>query len=465
MLLNSNNVIALADTEAWRDTTESLYKYLRRDHSDLTDQLRAIFPKTWDDRIERPVPFIWRLARELASLYRKPATRTHIGSGITRDVQARIDSIYRAIEVDTRLQAAQEQLVVLNNAALWALPSPQGVRLVVVPPHHQMFWRSDPMSLDDRDIEKAHVKLPLGHDPETGLVAFGLAEITRDSAIWIEAPDSLRGTGVFSEDGANPLGLVPVIIWRGSEPAPGEFWAPAPEDLLAMQRAISLSQTDLGHISMLQGYGQPVITGISASAAKEVRLGPESIVGLPDETQKFSFEHGSPPIADYQRAVEGYTSQCLAMLGIRPEVFLRTGAVSAIAKQVDLIDREIEREKFKIIFQKAEQRLYDLVRLWINHLRGTSEGVYPEAMNVEVRFHEPEKPADPLHNAQSTAMLVDMGLTTASRELARTEGISQVEAVVRVETNLKETRRMKRIVTPDGQVVQGQAPLRVADDG
>ena len=151
MLFTDQISIAIKDN-TWRETTEALYKHLRRDSSDIADQLKEQFPKTWGQRRQLAVvPFVWRVARELAGLYRKPPTRQMVGVGLTADVQARINSIYRALEVDSKLEAAQEMLVALNNATIWVWPNDFGsVRLLVIPPHHQEWWMADPLSTDPR---------------------------------------------------------------------------------------------------------------------------------------------------------------------------------------------------------------------------------------------------------------------------------------------------------------------------
>ena len=144
------------------------------------------------------------------------------------------------------------------------------------------------------------------------------------------------------------------------------------------------------------------------------------------------------------------------MLGLRPDMFLKTaGAVSAVAKEMDYLDRDIERSRHKVKFEAAEQQVYDLTRAWINRLRASGRDAYPEA-TVKILFHDPQRKIDPLHYAQSVALQMDRGMTSASVELAKLEGIPISEAKRKSKEYLAETMAIKRITNPDERLTQGR---------
>ena len=447
--------VEVVDRNAWKETTEILWDYLRRDHSDTLNQLQYLYPKTWDQRVLRIVPFVHRIARELAGLYRKSPTRTHLG--VSEEMQTRINSLYKGARADIKLQTLQEHLVVLNNACMfvWPMPKIGGIRLIVVPPHEVEVITDDILSDDVRDIEKVHIRLPVGYDETTGIIAMGIAEITPTTAIWKEAPGKMRGKGLWYESGVNPLGRVPMICLRGTDPQPGTWWASPNEDLLTAQRALSLGFTDLGYIASTQGFGQPIIRGMSRAHAEEIELGPETIIGLPDPDQDFLYRHGSPPLSEYQVNTENYLSVLLAHLGLSPGSFLKTGAVTAVAKAMDMIDRDVERQRHITMFDQAEQDLWKYMREWVQILRGGNQVIYPEA-KVEIDYHELERPVDPLHDSQAIRMAIEDGRTTAAQEMAKSKGISVTEAQRVVQANLEETARLKSILEADQRVAQGR---------
>jgi len=452
--------VTVEDKQEWHDKTEALYRYLRRDHRATLDVLQDMYPDSWDQRTLRVVPFVQRLARSMATLYQKKPTREFIAAGISQEILTkRTDSIYNAIAVDEKMQSAHETLIALNNACLWVWPTNfGGVRLMNIPPHEQEFKLSTPYSDSVRDIETAWIQLPISHDPATGIITHGIAKITPDEAIWEDGPKGIRGEPLWGDSPVNPLGRIPLVMLRGSEPAPGEWFAPVPQDLLYAQLALDLTYTDIQHIASLQGYGQPVITGVGAAAASELKLGPESVVGLPDSDMTFSFEHGNPPLGSYQEAADSYLRSVLAFTGVNPDVFLKTsGAVSSTAKRMDMHERDIERNRHIRMFERAEQEIWDLTRGWINELRGNGVEVYPET-KVNVVFHQSDPPMDELHREQAVRMALDAGLTSPAKELARREGISEQDAVRIVERNISQWNDIKKRIDPDDRIPQGRVP-------
>ena len=461
--------VSVTDKSDWVNKTEALYKYLRRDHEPTLEALQNLYPDTWDQRVLRVVPFLQRLARTLGTLYQQAPTRDFVGAGVNDEVKARIGKIYKSIGVNDALRTAQEQLTILNNSTVWVFPTSfGGVRLLNIPPHDQEFKSRDPWSNDVRDLEEAYISLPVGSDLNTGFVTHAVAKITPEEAVWVDGPKGLAGTGVWGESTVNPLGRIPVVAFRGSEPASGEFFAPVPYDLLHAQLALDLTFTDIQHIASLQGYGQPVIKGVGSAAATELKLGPESVIGLPDgEGMEFTFEHGNPPLAEYQNAADQYLRSVLAFCGVNPDIFLKTsGAISAVAKRMDMHERELERGRFVNMFERAEQDLWDLVRMWINELRGNGREVYPET-DVRIRYHFPDPPVDPLHREQATRLALDSGLTSPGSEYARRHGVTEAEAQKKVNQNLQQWAKLQEINNPDRRIEQGRTPdteLRIAVD-
>ena len=456
-----SETLDVTDRTEWQQNVDALYNYLRRNNEDTLEQLKILFPRTWDQHTLRPIPFVWRVARELATLYRKRPSREFIGEGVTPDLQRRIKSIYRAIDMDLKMRTLQEHLVAMNNACMFFFPvlkdDFQGVQPVIIPPHHAKFQmkKGQAMSLNMLDVEKVWLKLPVYTDATTGLINYGVAVITDKEAYWESTPDdSMVGQGLWFTDRSNPLGKIPCVYLRGTEPKPGEWTAPTDDDLLAAQRAISLGFTDLGQIGRMQGYMQGVMMNMSQQQAEGLELGPESIIGLMDD-QDFKYVGGKPPLKENLENLVNYMNTMLAHLGLNPQTFLKTASVSAVAKQVDLIDREAERQRFVMMFEDAENKAYEFVRGWINLLRGNGQEIYPFAF-VEVEYFEPSVPVDVLHTSQAERMQINDGTTTAAEILAKRSGISIAEAEIKVRNNLLETRRMGQILNPDERTAQGR---------
>jgi len=457
---------AIMDMSRWHDVTEKLWMYLRGDFTDFRDQLEDLYPRTSDKMVQRSIPFILNLARQVATLYlRGPAREFYNENGALSDeLQKRITSIYSAIGADKVLRSSHEQLVTLGNSTIWVWPVPkaQGVRLITPPPHHQTVVMADPVSTDVRDVLEWRLKMIVGLDETMSMAHYAVAKITTTEAIWEKGPRSMEGKGIWAEDGSNPFGVIPVCVLRDADPAPGEWWSPANESLLDAQRALCMDFTDCSHVARMQSYGQAVLSGTNRQFAESVDLGPDTVIGLPDERMKFEYVNANPPLNEYLNSTEQFARTVAAMNGMNPTTLVnKVTGVTAIAKQQETADRETGRQRHITQFKQTEDRLYKLIALVRNTLAG--QEIYPEA-KVNVEYRDPAPPiVDELHHSQSIRMALDDGRTTAAMELAKREGISLAEAQIKVRINLAETAKNRAIIDPDQRITQGRSPdLEVA---
>tara|TARA_R110002020_G_scaffold311358_3_gene527013 strand:+ start:1385 stop:2818 length:1434 start_codon:yes stop_codon:yes gene_type:complete len=464
------HTVDVFDGDTWRENTRKLYEYMNREFVDTVEQLQELFPATWENRLPiiRPVPFVHRLSRSLSTLYQKPASRRFIGRGWTPQIQQEVEIQYEEIGVNIHMMRLQEHLVAMNNAVSFVVPGfpvERGkVRLVTVPPHFVDIKMKDHLSTEPYDAEEVHIKLPVSTDPHTGLIYYGIARITNEEARWVDAPKKLRGEGLWFKDGSNPIGIIPLIILRGSEPQIGHIWAHENQDLLQAQRALNLSLTDIAYTSALQSAAIGVLRGVSRQHAEEIQIGPETMLGLPDPEMNLDFKSPKADIQSYSNSVMDYMKLSLSHAGLNPDLFLQSsGSISATAKQYDAIERQVEKTRHEQTFRRAEQRLWGLIRRWNNALRGNGVEVYPNA-KVEVDFHEPAPIVDALHEAQALRMFIEDGQTSPAQALAQREGIPLEAARKRVETNIKDTLKT-RAMNPapvDGNAAQGK-PVQVSE--
>lgn len=415
----------------------ALHSYYRRDMRDAREQREELYPENHVRHVQRTVPLVWALCREMATPYVEGVARRlaqvdrfgdPTGSLVSADALATQERIYRAARVDQRMHTASEHLVAMNNATLhvWPFGRVAGVRVLTMAPHDQEVILGDLVSDDVRDVAMWRFVLPM---TSASTPTYALGEITPTTAIWVEGPDELRGRGIFLEDGANPIGRVPVVMLRGSDPGPGEWWAPAPEDLLDAQRAVNHDMTDIGHVARLQGFAQAVIKGLSAGQASKVEVGPDSTVAGRGEEFDFKYESPKPDLAGYGASNRDYREFVIATNGQNPATFMKSPGITALAKQMEVMDRNAARKRHLRELRAAEQRLYDLVRLWVNWQRGSE--ILPDAL-VEVEYREPVVPVDRLHDAQALESECAHGLNSWARERAKRDGVSVVEGARRV---------------------------------
>lgn len=437
--------------DRWRSNAEALFYYLRRDMRDAEQERQRLYPETWRSMVQRTVPFVWSVARELCTAYIDPPARRwkrrSDGAEISGPELERILATYAECDVDGAMHTSDKHLVALHNATIhvWPDPSWRGVQLMSIPPHDQEVERSDATSWRVSSVSTWRFRMAVGEDTVTGSPRWSLGEITPTKAQWVGGWKGLHNRGIFGASIANPLGRIPVVMMRAESPAPGEWWSPLPEDYLDAQRAANADKTDVGHVARLQGFGQPVMKGTKLAKAKEQQLGPESIVVAEGEGADFTFARPQPDLAGYLAQNEDFLRAVIAASGLNPQTFMRSAGITALAKQIELIDRQSARKSRLRQLRAGEQALYDLIREWVNLQRGAD--TLPDAV-VEVDYREPIIPADPLHDAQAIAMLIAMKQTSEPRERAKRDGISLAEALTRCEEDARVSKRLREIAGP-----------------
>ena len=434
----------------WRTVSRVLHEYYRRNFADARAEQKRLYPENYDKHVQRVVPFVYRVARELASLYLKaparrfmrkkddPTGRWAEGDQLPESVDRLIARVYRGAQVDLHLRHAQELMIATGNAPMVVFPNPLvgGVSIHVVPPHETDVKMRHSLATDELDVEAVWLRLPLSRDPLTDLTIYGVAEITPQTAVWVDGPPEVTGQGLWNDAGTNPIGEVPLVMVRASNPDAGSFYACAPEDLLDAQRAIDHDMTDLGTIARLQGFAQGYVKGMSQEQVNDLEIGPNTFAGLWGEDAELGFASPSPDLRGYQAQMESYMRTVTATNGLNPATLTKSQGVTALAKIIELADREVERRRHVVEFERAESRVYRLIAMWVNHLRGQDD-LMPKA-RVVVEYREPYMPADPLHEAQSMQLRIALGVSSPIREIARLEGLTQAEAIARSQEIVEE---------------------------
>lgn len=468
-MIGPTDLVAAGAIEAsrrseWRETTRRLWAYLHRDMSDALVQRQTLYPESWQRHVLRTSPFVWRLAKELATLYVYPPSRQF--GGVAKPVANAAGDEYRRLRLDRKMLGLHQAAVACGNGTLWLWPvkgrdGRLNIRPTIIAPHDQAVQMREGAHVSEEydDVEAWYVRVPYSEMVEIPGKVYAVAKVTHDRAVWTDGqgtPSELRGRGVWLDDGTNPFSDIPVLHVRASDPIPGEWWAPAHEDILQAQRAINHDLTDVGHVSRVQGYGVPVVSGQTAG---KLDWGPDVAVALLQGDGDFKFESARPDLAGYQAVANAYIATVVAANGLNPATLTKSTAITGLAKQLEMMDRQTERRAFVTEFAAAEQRLYDLLRAWHRYVAGIDVW---GAAKVEVEYHEPEMPSGtPLHEEQAAEIRFRLGLSGPSKEIARRENVSLEEAKRRHE----EYRREVDALGLDGGEVRARGARADAASG
>lgn len=440
----------------WRQDAEVIFQYLHRDMSDHLVQEKIYYPRTWGSRIPRTVPYIHRVTKEIStSLYLlSPGIElTKLEGGkVSRAVADEIRQDRARRRLNRTYRTAHEHLIALRQATIWEW-GPR--KTLVIPPHHQWVKRSDPLGSDVEDVEAWYVWIPFRNDDTSLVVEWGVAEITPTTARWTQGP--LKGRGVWDDSGVNPLGEIPVCLLRDSEPEPGDFWLHLPMDRLDAQRAINHDATDLGHLARTQSYGHKYRKG--ADQSEEVQEGPEWWQDLPPDGE-IGVVSPDADLPGYQTVADRYLDGRIADENLNPSSYKRSAGVTALAKLIELADREPQRLRHREEFELAEQRGYDLRRKWRLWERGEAGTTWPEA-RVSVTYRQPQPPVDPMQALNALEKAIQLDRTSIARDIADAEGIPLEDAKKLHETIREENGRSDQ---PEPPPEPDAAPEPVSDE-
>lgn len=426
-------------SQTWRDDAEVIYQYLRRDMTDAYNERIRVYPDTGEGHIQRTVALTYRLSRELSTLYLRPCLRQWVGLSPSELVV--MEAEYQAKKVNRRLRTAQEQQSVLANATIWVWPngtSDRDYKLIVPPIHTQWITPKGLLAQEVEDIAEWRVLFPI---PSERGCEYAMALVTPTKAVWESGPKDWVGKGIWMADGSNPFGRIPVTLIRSMDPAPGEFLSPIPQDIRDAQRAVNHDHTDVGEVRRKQGFGQAYCEGVSPAEAKKIKVGPEKVVGLPAGA-KFGFASANPDLAGSVESIRAYSEMVIATNGMNPATVMKSAGITALAKIIEIQDREVERIRSVDEFAAAEQDLAELIALALKHRNG-GKAVITSPFTVKVTHREPIQPADPTSAAQAATQDIGNNLETAATILAERKGMSIDDAEKRVLANAEFNAKLK----------------------
>lgn len=384
-----------------------LWEYLNRDFSDAKNERARLFPKGHERHQLRVTPWVQRVTRDLATMWREDPTRT--ATGIEEETWAAYEAELESADAagDLDLQVINDHAIAMCQGYALVLPAPEraGVRLLPIAPHQIWFELDDPTRSDPANVKSVTFDI---HENDGLMRRTSRAVITRTTAEWTDGPRKgesfFEGTG-----GVNPIGVVPILALRATAPPAGSFMAFAPEDQLQAQRAQDRAWTSLLHVGDTQGFSQPVLTLDDIGTDVEEReIGPETALKL-RIGESFAYATPIPDLVGYLAQLKAYIETETAMVGLSPSSFLKSSAITGIARLVEMWDRSQERKHLEKQGRRLEQRLYELTALWCNYQLGRA--MFPvRGVKVAVNFVYAQPPMDPSHEQQAAEGWVAMGV-------------------------------------------------------
>lgn len=453
-----------AGEQRWRDTSAALYGRLRGSCEDTLFELRRVYPATWTMYSPRPSGFIGWITRQIALTYTEEPAITYVDEATGQPVEDKVARFIAKVRTDagvtTAMLAASEEMVATGNGVVWVTPvsrnGKMGVECQVLPAHtQQVHLATRPMSADERDVTLWRLRLPVPGDTDQD----GYAQVTPTTAVWESATGGLEGKPLWDRSDpaapSNQLGQIPATVLRWSPPRAGSFWADAREELLYQARALDAGATDMGEVVRHQGFGQWIAKGVKGGGT--VKMGFGTVVEL-ERDGEMKCESPKPDLNGSLAALEAYARIATASQDGNPATLLRSTAITAEGKKIEIADREGLRRRHLKEFARAEQRIYDLLRQWYLVL---GLGALPK-VRLEIEFPAPEMPENGLQAEQACKLRIEMGQSSEIRERMRRDRCSYGEAKKRVLQDIRDQGELRKARIEAGLIELPALPVAPA---
>ena len=450
----------------WAADWSALELYLQDQHLDDTLQAaKRAYPQASQDWFAEVswvfVPFVQKVAQTLAVefdvapstyLVRRgdetplPATDPNVIQWREDERRLRLPQVLKDLE--RRTTALRNQLVTavwMRDHVEWRAYSPQDVRILQS--------ESNPESLQDAPVVALRLHRPLATDgtrQSDHWLAYTLDEQTGQRGLWLLDADGRRiGAPVF-QDGANPYGCTPAVLWQWDSPGRGQLWVPPPESLLATQRAANLGQTDMHYGLRYNAHPVPVLYGNALNAAGKAgpangqAIGPARPLNFGDrQTEGLEFVRPGLNTVEHRVTIEALIQQAATMYGLPPDAFATISNLrnqSAMAEVKAELDR-IRKERRPVI-RELVARTFDAHRavanLWAvmgdafvanGVAPGFSRVLYDDDVELRVEFVARHTTSDRQTAAQATSVELQTGQTSdVELEMARSGGTREEAA-------------------------------------
>lgn len=426
----------------WYTISKRLHEFLNRDFRSIqNDILPKLFPRSHERRIPRDLPLVWSLARELTPHYRRPANRTFLDGDSSTAV---LDRVYAGMNIDRTMKRVSEMLVTQGTVLCLWRPAPGVVgrwHIDVIPPY---MCEIDPDPTDSGNIQAAkEIRIKVALESTHSQIRYGIMRLSKDRAVY----EGREHKGVYNEEGTNPFDRLPVFHARlGDIEHPGSAFSALPCEMHDAQVALSVAVADWQYVALNSSHGQRVISGLTPERAQELQFGADTVLGLDSEA---SFQVVSPTtnLNEYMASTTKFWDMLRVTYGLRPQDYTR--AVTAVAKRIEMIDRDAHQEELTAALVDCENELAKTAAACLSWNFGANTGTV-KAPRVQVMYNRVEAPADILHQTQADQLGASLGLTSPSRLVAQRLGVPLSEAREIVRENLAEYREVTKKAESDG---------------
>lgn len=402
------------------------------DFSSMDKEVAAVFANHAKIKL-RHLPLAHRVALDGAGPYDEPAVREF--EGVSLQVADRYRQVYEELRVDDVVLEAEQAGVLQQSYLLGSWPDARGrQQLHTFLPYEVVSIRFDDPFATNRIEDASEVVLcrVIQRPNALGIVSPWVMQIvlTPDEA-WRIMPDGEK-FGIFSPDGDNPLGRVPLCGTRRVKPvynaASRSFtadggWIPGvAQDVRSCQIGINLGVSHLEWVVRSQTHTKIAASGEDASdLPDQIRDTPDGIILLPAEVTVTPISL-NPPVEKYIRVIETTTYYLSQYRYLRPEAYAAS-IVTGSARRADALGFTAQQRRQTRRCVTLEQDLKRLIADVYNATQRTALKLDPEAV-LKVRHRTVKSDENILQEQQAMAVKLTNLMTSHIEEIAKEEGIT-----------------------------------------
>lgn len=410
-----------------------------------------------------------RVVKEEATIYKEKPRRTLLdGSG---DQQEKTRLIYKDMMADSKLMKSNELFKLQEQSLLMMLPLNGKLSLRVLKSHQYdaIPNQFNPevadayiLSVFDRDdfIENRKSETPSGvvgtSSKDVTLNSDGINQSIGDQddykagkeryLVWTKEHNFIMdGNGnILSETVDSPIkGHLPFIDIATNKEF--EYFVRNSSSLTDFTVQYNMGLSDLNHIVRMQGWSQAIIKGDKKLMVNDMTVGVTKVLFLPVDPKApvetdFKFANPSPDLDGSIKFVEMLLANFLSSKGVDTKTVVgkadANNFTSGIERLLAMIEKfEASLEDY-IIFEKVEEQVFELVKIWHNALANKKEldkkyktERFDEDLEISVSFKKPEMVQTVQEKLDYYSQRIAMSMSSTIGAVMDIDNMSRDEAV------------------------------------
>lgn len=379
--------------------------------------------------------------------------------GTSDAVASRWEQVYDALNVDAVLLDA-EQAGVLSNCYLLGVWVDEAGDLIITRylPHEIIEIDFGHNLFSTGAIEKAERVVLARVVPQPGMLTSSSwvvrIELTRSEA-WVVYPDGTK-RGIFSDDGVNPLGFVPVVGRRRAVPVPSGYTQDATSvyvgrvstDVLSVQTGMIIGVSQAVGITTAQSHAKVLVSGDDADAKRlptKIIDTPDNLIHIPGSVTITPLTL-NPPIEKLIRSLETSMYYLSQMRYLRPEAYAAS-IVTGAARRADA-------EGFHASQRRQERACLSLERALAKLIGAVYDATQKTAVklgecDLHVEYRQVKSLENVLQEEQARSLRIANYMTDYVREIAREERITEREAETLLASRMAEAKGRLESAAPE----------------